>query len=80
MNRDEAKRLVIDHWQSIATKRCGYDLQIDDNLTEESTWGWAFSFLPLDPTHGRKEEAYAIDRLTGASIPVGTKFEFRTCW
>ncbi len=73
---DQAKEQIKKHWHEIVEKALGRAVCIDDSLTREYPWGWVFYFVPLETLpeyHVVTERAYAYDRVTGESIPVGTK-------
>jgi len=73
MTIDEAKIKVQEHWKTIAENQLGYEIVMDDSLTREYPWGWHFFFVAVDPSAPRLVDQYAFDRLTGDSVPVGSK-------
>jgi hypothetical protein len=69
----EARRRIVERWHEIVEKGVCHSVRIDDALTTEYPWGWVFYFVGADAQSRPMEEAYARDRLTGQSYPVGIK-------
>jgi len=73
MTVSDAKLKVDQTWHVIVERSVGYSVYIDDERTTEYPWGWVFYFVATNVSASRRADAYAIDRLSGNSLPVGTK-------
>ena len=75
MDVNEAREKVLRWRLAIETDlRC--EVTLDDSRTQVYEWGWVFYFVASDPERCpkvRKQSAFAVERETGRSYPVGTK-------
>jgi hypothetical protein len=73
MTRDEARAAVERDWFPLDARAFGGPLRVDDSRTAEHEWGWVFVGVPVEPHKCPlpvPEQRYAIDRVTGYSVPV----------
>jgi hypothetical protein len=76
VDRSEARQRLQALWTPAVETNMGCEMYIDDALTEEHSWGWVFYFVPRQPEQCQrpyKRRAFAFHRVSGDSIPVGTK-------
>ena len=73
---EQAVATVEELWISLIDHSGGRKFTLDSSLTEEHAWGWVLVFSP-DSSDGRIgnqfKHRYVVHRLTGNSLPVGTK-------
>ena len=77
MTREEAQKQILSEWLPIVEKHFQCTARLDESLTDVYEWGWVFHIIAGSPKTVKEKayhtRQYAIDRVTGYSIPVGTK-------
>ena len=76
MTVEEAQVEVIRRWGPLAQEHFGCPAVLNPKDTKTYEWGWVLNFRAIDPDACRrrvKKCAYAIDRESGASYPLGPR-------
>jgi hypothetical protein len=76
MTREEAREVIAQKCLASAAKFLQCPVLIDDSQTEEHSWGWSFTCVPVDPTQCLRDYKrchFAVDRVTGIFTPIGNK-------